>query len=198
MQVYRRTHAITETWPHRASTGLRQPQPSNPGGAGNPAPGGRMRAEWLGLRETPAICECRADASGGAHAPLAEQLEQRLYRLVTVSARTLTYARTRNVSKIVGGPLEPRWRKWCSVGGDAMARNRTPSSVNHQGGHDASRPPSRVFRNRQRWSAYGWCSGLSGCTARDWMLLPVLEKRTGSRSTDGGSRLAMRCGAWPR
>src|SRR5215831_12658264 len=152
MQVYRRAHEITETWPTTERI-LVCVSPS-PLSARLVRAARRMaallRAEWLAVYvETPAYLQLpAADRERVTHTlRLAEQLGAETVTLSghSVSEEILTYARTRNVSKIVvGKPLRPRWREvvFGSVVDD-LARNTDDIDVYViSGEHDDSRPPS--------------------------------------------------------
>jgi two-component system sensor histidine kinase KdpD len=188
MQVYRRTHAIAETWPTTERL-LVSVSPS-PLSARLVRAARRMatqlRAEWLAVYvETPAHLRLpEADRDRVVNTlRLAEQLGAETVTLSGqhVSEEILAYARTRNVSKIVvGKPRRPRWRD--AVFGsvvDELARNTVDIDVYViSGEHDDSRPPStRLPEQTSDGSAYGWVLAVVvGCTAIDWLLFPVLEK----------------------
>ena len=136
MQVYRRNHAIAETWPTTERILV----------CVSPSPlsvrlvraarrmAARLRAEWLVVYvETPAHLRLpEADRDRVVQTlRLADQLGAETVTLSgqSVSEELLTYARTRNVSKIVvGKPRRPRWREivFGSVV-DELARNTATS-----------------------------------------------------------------------
>ena len=188
MQVYRRTHEITETWPTTERI-LVCVSPS-PLSARLVRAARRMaallRAEWLAVYvETPAHLRLpEADRERVIHTlRLAEQLGAETVTLSgqSVSEEIVTYARTRNVSKIVvGKPLRPRWREivFGSVV-DELARNTDDIDVYViSGEHDDSRPPStRPPDHTSDWAAYGWALAVVLlCTVLDWLMFPVFEK----------------------
>ena len=188
MQVYRRTHEITETWPTTERI-LVCVSPS-PLSARLVRAARRMaallRAEWLAVYvETPAHLRLpEADRERVVHTlRLAEQLGAETVTLSgqSVSEEIVTYARTRNVSKIVvGKPLRPRWREivFGSVV-DELARNTDDIDVYViSGEHDDSRPPStRPPDHTSDWAAYGWALAVVLlCTVLDWLMFPVFEK----------------------
>src|SRR6266571_4972100 len=188
MQVYRRTHEITETWPTTERI-LVCVSPS-PLSARLVRAAQRMaallRAEWLAVYvETPAHLRLpEADRERVIHTlRLAEQLGAETVTLSgqSVSEEIVTYARTRNVSKIVvGKPLRPRWREivFGSVV-DELARNTDDIDVYViSGEHDDSRPPStRPPDHTSDWAAYGWALAVVLlCTVLDWLMFPVFEK----------------------
>jgi two-component system sensor histidine kinase KdpD len=146
----------------------------------------RLRAEWLAVYvETPAHLRLpEADRERVIHTlRLAEQLGAETVTLSgqSVSEEILTYARTRNVSKIVvGKPLRPRWREvvFGSVV-DELARNTDDIDVYViSGEHDDSRPPStRPPDHTSDWSAYGRALAVVVlCTVLDWLMFPAFEK----------------------
>src|SRR4029434_7565467 len=188
MQVYRSTHAITETWPTNERILV----------CVSPSPlsarlvratrrmAARLRAEWLAVYvETPASLRLpEADRDRVVHTlRLAEQLGAETVTLSgqNVSDELLTYARARNVSKIVvGKPRRPRWKEivFGSVV-DELARNTDDIDVYViSGEHDDSRPPSgRLPERTSTGAAYGWALAVvMGCTALDWLLFPAFEK----------------------
>src|SRR5262249_30447030 len=188
MQVYRRTHAITETWPTTerllvcispSPLAIRLVRATRRMAA-------QLRAEWLAVYvEPPAHLRLpEADRERVIHTlRLAEQLGAETVTLSGqhVSEEILTYARTRNVSKIVvGKPLRPRWREviFGSVV-DELARNTDDIDVYViSGEHDDSRPPSpRLPEQSRDWSAYGWALAVVVlCTVLDWLMFPAFEK----------------------
>src|SRR5712692_8514843 len=119
MQVYRRDHAIAETWPTTERILV----------CVSPSPmaarlvraarrmAARLRAEWLVVYvETPAHLRLpEVDRNRVVQTlRLAEQLGAQTVTLSgkSVSEEILTYARTRNVSKmVIGKPKRPRWRE---------------------------------------------------------------------------------------
>jgi two-component system sensor histidine kinase KdpD len=188
MQVYRRTHEITEAWPttERILVCVSPSPLSARLVRATRRMAGRLRAEWLAVYvETPAHLRLsEADRERVIHTlRLAEQLGAETVTLngQHVSEEILTYARTRNVSKIVvGKPLRPRWREvvFGSVV-DELARNTDDIDVYViSGEHDDSRPPSpRPPDHTSDWSAYGWALAVVVlCTVLDWLMFPAFEK----------------------
>src|SRR5215813_7138056 len=188
MQLYRRDHAIAATWPTTERILV----------CVSPSPlavrliraarrmATRLRAEWLVVYvETPAHLRLpAADRDRVVQTlRLADQLGAETVTLSgqSVSEELLTYARTRNVSKIVvGKPLRPRWREvvFGSVV-DELARNTDDIDVYViSGEHDDSRPPStRLPEQSSDGPDYGWVLAVVvGCTVLDWLLFPFLEK----------------------
>src|SRR5258705_12708954 len=162
MQVYRSTHAITETWPttERMLVCVSPSPLSARLVRATRRMAARLRAEWLAVYvETPAYLRLpEADRDRVVHTlRLAEQLGAETVTLSGqhVSEEILAYARTRNVSKIVvGKPRRPRWREvvFGSVV-DELARNTDDIDVYViSGEHDAPRPPS--LRRPEQTSAW--------------------------------------------
>jgi len=185
MQVYRRTHEIAETWPttERLLVCISPSPLSRRLVRATRRMAARLRAEWLAVYvETPAHLRLpEADRERVVHTlRLAEQLGAETVTLSgqSVSEELLTYARTRNVSKIVvGKPLRPRWRDivFGSVV-DELARNTDDIDVYViNGERDDSRPPSTRLQEQR----------LTGCCT------PSLRKRIWSWSTCWGSH------SWP-
>jgi two-component system sensor histidine kinase KdpD len=188
MQVYRATHAITETWPttERILVCVSPSPLSARLVRATRRMAARLRAEWLAVSvETPASLRLpEADRDRVVHTlRLAEQLGAESVTLSgeNVSEELLNYARTRNVSKIVvGKPRRPRWKEivFGSVV-DELARNTDDIDVYViSGEHDDSRPPSlRLPARTSSGSAYGWALAVvMGCTTLDWLLFPAFEK----------------------
>src|SRR3989442_480131 len=188
MQVYRNTHAITETWPttERILVSVSPSPLSARLGRAARRLATRLRAEGLAVYVgTPAHRRGpEADRDRVVNTlRLAEQLGGETVTLSgqSVSEELLTYARTRNVSKIVvGKPLRPRWREvvFGSVV-DELARNNDDIDVYViNGEQDSSRPPSmRRPEQTSEWSAYGWALVVVLlCTVLDWLLFPAFEK----------------------
>src|SRR5215813_12580121 len=188
MQVYRRHHAIADTWPttERLLVCVSPSPLSRRLVRAARRMAARLRAEWLAVYvETPAHLRLpEADRERVVNTlRLAEQLGAETVTLSghSVSEELLTYARTRNVSKIVvGKPLRPRWREvvFGSVV-DELARNTDDIDVYViSGEHDDSRLPAGRLPERPRnGSAYGWALAVvMVCTVLDWLLFPAFEK----------------------
>src|SRR5262245_13468387 len=188
MQVYRRHHAIADTWPttERLLVCVSPSPLSRRLVRATRRMAARLRAEWLAVYvETPAHLRLpEADRERVVNTlRLAEQLGAETVTLSGhgVSEEILTYARTRNVSKIVvGKPLRARWREivFGSVV-DELARNTDDIDVYViSGEHGDPRPPSTRRPERTRaWSSYGWALGVVLlCTVLAWLLFPALEK----------------------
>src|SRR5215467_6980520 len=188
MQVYRSTHAITETWPttERLLVSVSPSPFSVRLVRATRRMAARLRAEWLAVYvETPASLRLpEADRDRVVHTlRLAEQLGAETVTLSgqNVSDELLNYARARNVSKIVvGKPRRPRWKEivFGSVV-DELARNTDDIDVYViSGEHDDSRPLStRQPAQSNEGAAYGWSIVVVMlCTALAWLLFPGFEK----------------------
>src|SRR5262247_571636 len=182
MQVYRRDHAIAATWPTTERILV----------CVSPSPlaarlvratrcmATRLRAAWLVVYvETPAHLRLpAADRDRVVQTlRLADQLGAETVTLSgqSVSEELLTYARTRNVSKIVvGKPARPRWR-------EIMFGSVVEELIKHSGDIDVyvingdqgdSRPWLTPLRERATdWWSYVWGLGsVALCTVLAWQL----------------------------
>src|SRR5713101_4564198 len=210
MQVYRHTHAITETWPttERMLVSV-SPSPLSARlvrAARRLAT--RLRAEWLAVYvETPAHLRLpEADRDRVVNTlRLAEQLGGGTVTLSgqSVSEELLTYARTRNVSKIViGKPKRPRWREivFGSVVEELIKHSGDIDVYVISGDQGASRPLFTPLRERTSdWVPYAWGLGnVALCTALAWQLFPHLaEANLIMLYLLGVAVVAMCCGRGP-
>jgi len=184
MQNYRRDHAIAQTWPTNERLLV----------AVSPGPlsvrlvraARRMaqatRAEWIVVAvETPKTMRLPEAARDQLVQTLrlAEQLGAETMTLSgqSVSETILSYAHTRNVTKIVvGKPARPRWKE--IVFGstvDELVRHSGEIDVYViTGDPDAAQPTApRMIERTSSWSAYGW--GLvvvAVCTALAALMFP--------------------------
>jgi two-component system sensor histidine kinase KdpD len=184
MQRYRRDHAIQSTWPTTerilvcispSPLSVRLVRAARRMAA-------RLRAEWLVVYvETPAQLRLpEVDRDRVVQTlRLADQLgaETVILSGQNVSKEILTYARTRNVSKIVvGKPMRPRWR-------DVLFGSVVDELVRHSGEIDvyvisgeqdeAGLLSMPRLEQGSDWSAYGW--GLAVvvlCTVVAWLMRP--------------------------
>src|SRR5262245_32636072 len=184
MQVYRRDHAIAETWP-TAERILVCVSPSPM--AARLVRAARLRAEWLVVYvETPAHLRLpEVDRNRVVQTlQLAEQLGAETVTLSgkSVSEEILTYARTRNVSKIVVG--KPKGRHWREVvfGSvvDTLVWHSDEIDVYVLSGEqDAPRPltTSILTPAVNNWSDYGWGFAIIAlCTALAWYIFPYFAE----------------------
>lgn len=188
MQVYRRDHAVAESWPTTERI-LVCISPS-PLAARLVRAGRRMaaqlRAEWLGVYvETPAHLRLpEADRERVVHTlRLAEQLGAETVTLSgeQVSEEVLTYARARNVSKIVvGKPKHPRWRDvvYGSVVDELVRHSDEIDVYVISGEENAPQPQALPTRERSSdWSAYGRGLALVMlCTVLARLMFPHFEE----------------------
>src|SRR5215510_145959 len=168
MQVYRQTHAITETWPTTERI-LVSVSPS-PFSArlvrATRRMAARLRAEWLAVYvETPASLRLpEVDRDRVVQTlRLAEQLGAETVTLSGehVSEELLTYARTRNVSKIVvGKPLRPRWREilFGSVVDELVRRSGEIDVYVISGEHEDTRPLAAPRFEQTNIRLGYWCA----------------------------------------
>jgi two-component system sensor histidine kinase KdpD len=184
MQSYRRDHSIRSIWPttERMLVCI------------SPSPlavrlvraarrmAMQLRAEWLVVYvETPAHLRLSAvDRDRVVQTlRLAEQLGAETVMLSgqSVSEEVLTYARTRNVSKIVIGKTKrPRWQ-------EMFSGSVVDELVRHSGGidiyvisgeQDEPRLPSMpTLEQPSNWTAYGWgLAVVALCTVFAWLMRP--------------------------
>jgi two-component system sensor histidine kinase KdpD len=182
MQVYRRAHAIDEIWPTTERLLV----------CVSPSPlaarlvraarrmAARLRAEWLVVYvETPANLRLpEADRDRVVQTlRLAKQLGAETVTLSgqNVTEEILTYARTRNVSKIVvGKPTRLRWRErvFGSVVDELVWRSDEIDVYVLSGEEGDARPPTTPsLEQPSDWPAYG--RGLAVvvlCTALAWLM----------------------------
>src|SRR5437016_408168 len=184
MQAYMRDHAIPKTWPvaERVLVCI-SPSPA----AGQLVRAGRrlatrLGAEWIvAYVETPASARLsQADRDRVVQTlRLAEQLGAETATLSgpTMSEEILTYARARNVSKIViGKPVRSLWKRMLfgSIA-DALVRGSGDIDIYVVSG-DKEAPVSRPHRERLEPSnalAYAEALGIVAlCTAVAWGMFP--------------------------
>jgi two-component system sensor histidine kinase KdpD len=168
MQTYMRDHAIPRTWP--AAERIMVCIGPNPLSARLVRAARRMaaglRAEWItAYVETPSHARLpEVDKERVIQTlRLAEQLGAETVTLSghSVSDEILTYARERNVSKIVvGKPDKPRWREMLSGSiVDTVVRHSGEIDVYVISGDTGEMHPSQPVRSLRRtspWRAYGW------------------------------------------
>jgi two-component system, OmpR family, sensor histidine kinase KdpD len=184
MQHYRRDHAIAQTWP----TNERLLVAVSPGplsvrlvrAARRMAQA--MRAEWIVVAvETPKTMRLPETARDqlAQTLRLAEQLGAETVMLSgqRASETILSYAHTRNVTKIVvGKPARPRWKEivFGSTVDELVRRSGEIDVYVITGDPDAAQPAApRLIERTSSWSAYGW--GLvvvAVCTALAALMFP--------------------------
>jgi two-component system sensor histidine kinase KdpD len=188
MQVYRRAHAIAEIWPTTERLLV----------CVSPSPlaarlvraarrmAARLRAEWLVVYvETPASLQLpEADRDRVVQTlRLAEQLGAETVTLSgqKVTEEILSYARTRNVSKIVvGKPTRLGWRErlFGSVVDALVWRSDDIDIYVISGEEGESRPhPVPLLESHSAWPAYGRGLAVVGlCTALAWLMQPYFAE----------------------
>lgn len=188
MQEYMRDHAIAHTWP-TAERILVCVSPSPLAerlvrAATRMASG--LRAEWIvAYVETPAALRLPDFANDrvARTLQLAEQLGAETVTLTgqSVSEAILSYAHSRNVTKIIAGkPTHRRWRDifFGSVLDD-LVRNSGAIDVYVISGEDAEgrTSPAVVLERTSPWSAYARALVVVGvCTFAAWLVFPYLAE----------------------
>ena len=184
MEVYRRDHAVPGTWPvaerilvcvSPSPLATRVVRAARRMAAG-------LRAEWVVVNvETPGNARLsEADRDRVVQTfRLAEQLGAETTTLTghDVSAEVLTYARQRNVTRIVlGKPARPRWREalFGSVVNE-LVRQSGDIDVYVITGEREGTPPAAVERPAPPtdWRGHGQAVGIAALsTAVAWLMLP--------------------------
>jgi two-component system sensor histidine kinase KdpD len=185
MEVYRRDHAVPGIWPV-AERILVCVSPS-PFAARVVRAARRMaaglRGEWVVVNvETPATAR-RSEADRDRVVQtlrLAEQLGAETVTLTghDVAAEVLTYARRRNVTRIVlGKPARPRWREllFGSVVNELVRRSGDIDVYVITGEREGPQPATAERRAPAPvdWHRYGQAAGVVAlCTAVAWAMFP--------------------------
>ncbi len=187
MQVYRHDHAIPRTWP--AAETIMVCVNLNPRGARLVRAARRMaaglHAKWLAVYvQTPEHLRLpEADRDRVVQTlRLAERLGAETVTLSghRVSQEILSYARTRNVSKIiVGKPVRARWKEvvFGSVVADLVRASGETDIYVITGEAGQSRPlVPRVFQRTSDWSAYAkGVLVVAVSTALAWLMFPYFS-----------------------
>jgi two-component system sensor histidine kinase KdpD len=187
MLVYRRDHAIPRTWP--AAETIMVCVNLNPRGARLVRAARRMaaglHAKWIAVyvQTSEHLRRPQADRDRVVQTlRLAEQLGAETVTLSgqRVSQEILSYARNRNVCKIiVGKPLRSRWKEvvFGSVVADLVKESGEIDIYVITGEAGESRPlVSRVLQRTSDWSAYG--KGVlivALATALAWLMFPYFS-----------------------
>ncbi len=187
MREYMRDHAIPATWPvmERLMVCV-SPSPHSSQvvrAAKRMATG--LRADWIvAYVETPARARLpEADRRRVTETlRLAEQLGAEVVTLSgpRISEEVLTYARARNVTKIIlGKPTRPLWRR-IMVGSIVDALVRGSGDIDIYVISREGAPPSPVTRTTRArgpdWPAYGRATAVVLlCTALAWLMSPYFE-----------------------
>jgi two-component system sensor histidine kinase KdpD len=189
MQAYRQDHAIGSTWP--ASERILVCISPSPLSQRLVRSGRRMaaslRAEWIVVYvEPPSQRLSDADRQRVVQTlRLAEQLgaETTILSGTNISEEILSYARRRNVTKIIAGkPTHARWRDivFGSLLDDLVRRsgdidvyviNGSPSEPTTE------LPPLRLPPRTSPWAAYAWSIGVVfGCTLLARLMFPFFAE----------------------
>lgn len=184
MEVYRRDHAVVRTWPAAETimvcVNMKPRGPRLVRAARTMATG--LHAKWIALYvQTPRHLRMPQADRDRAHQTLrlAELLGAETVVLsgANVAQELLSYARTRNVAKIiVGKTVRARWKEW--VFGSVVAELVRQSGetdiyvITGEGGE--SRPlAAQALKRNSEWSSYGMgVMGVVLVTGLAWMMFP--------------------------
>ncbi len=167
MEVYRRDHAVVQTWP--AAETIMVCVNMKPRGTrlirAAKRMAGELHAKLLAVYVQTARHVQMADVERDrvvATLRLAEQLGAETVTLSGehVAQEILTYARSRNVTKIiVGKPVRPRWKEWVfgSVVSELVRNSGEIDIYVITGEAGESRPLARqLFQRTSEWRSYGF------------------------------------------
>jgi len=166
MEVYRRDHAVVRTWPAGETimvcVNMKPRGPRLVRAARTMA--AELHAKWMAVYvQTPRHLNVPQTDRDRISQTLrfAEQLGAETVTLTgsDVAQELLSYARSRNVTKIiVGKPVRSRWKEWIfgSVVGDLVTHSGDIDIYVITGEAGEGRPLARqVWKRTSRWSAYG-------------------------------------------
>jgi two-component system sensor histidine kinase KdpD len=184
MEVYRRDHAVVRTWPAAETimvcVNMKPRGPRLVRTARTMAAG--LHAKWIAVYvQTPRHLRMPQADSDRVHQTLrlAEQLGAETATLSgeNVAQELLTYARTRNVTKIIAGkPVRARWKEWVfgSVVTELVRNSGEIDIYVITGEAGESRPlAAQALRRTSGWSAYGFgLVGVALSTAVAWLMFP--------------------------
>ena len=184
MEVYRRDHAVVRTWPaaetimvcvNMKSRGPRLVRAARQMAAS-------LHAKWIAVyMQVPRHLRLGQDERDRVTNTLrlAEQLGAETVTLTGehVAQELLTYARSRNVTKIiVGKPVRSWWKEWVfgSVVSDLIHKSGDIDIYVMTGEAGEGRPlAARTLQRTSPWSGYGLASAVvSVCTAVAWLMFP--------------------------
>ena len=184
MEVYRRDHAVVRTWPAGETimvcVNLKSRGPRLVRAARRMAAG--LHAKWIAVyvQTSRHLGLPEAERSGASETlRLAEQLGAETVTLTgdDVSGQLLSYARERNVTKIIAGkPVRPRWKAWV-FGSVVEELVRTSGGIDiyvisGEEGEGRPRPP-RPARRRIEWARYVQAVAVVVvCTGLNWLMSP--------------------------
>lgn len=184
METYRRSHSVVQTWPAAETimvcVNLKPRGPRLVRAARQMAAG--LHAKWLAVYvQTPRHLKLSdEERSHVVHTlRLAEQLGAETVTLggERVAQELLSFARSRNVSKIiVGKPVRPRWKEWVfgSVVSDLIQLSGDVDIYVITGEAGEGRPlVRRTLQRTSDWSKYALAGfGVSLTTTVAWVMFP--------------------------
>jgi two-component system sensor histidine kinase KdpD len=184
MEVYRRDHAVVHIWPAAETimvcVNLKPRGPRLVRAARQMAAG--LHAKWLAVYvQTPRHLKLSDEERNQVVETLrlAEKLGAETVTLSgeRVAQELLSFARSRNVNKIiVGKPVRSRWKEWIfgSVVSDLVRRSGDIDIYVITGEAGESRPlVSRALQRSSHWSKYGYALiGVGVSTALAWSMFP--------------------------
>ncbi|MEO5955074.1 MAG: sensor histidine kinase KdpD [Nitrospiraceae bacterium] len=184
MEVYRRDHAVVRTWPAAESimvcVNMKPRGPRLVRAARTMATG--LHAKWIAVYvQTPRHLRIpQADRDRvNQTLRLAELLgaETAVLSGANVAQELLSYARTRNVAKIiVGKPVRARWKEWVfgSVVAELVQQSGETDIYVITGEAGESRPlATQAVKRHSEWSSYGLgVVGVGLSTTVAWLMFP--------------------------
>ena len=187
MEVYRRDHAVVRTWPTAETimvcVNMKPRGPRLVRAARTMATG--LHAKWIAVYvQTPRHLRMpQADRDRANQTlRLAELLgaETGVLSGANVAQELLSYARTRNVAKIiVGKPVRARWKEvvFGSVVADLVQQSGETDIYVITGEAGESRPlASQAMKRDSEWSSYGLgVVGVALSTALAWLMFPYFS-----------------------
>ncbi|MBA5872089.1 MAG: DUF4118 domain-containing protein [Nitrospira sp. CR2.1] len=184
METYRRNHSVVQTWPAAETimvcVNLKPRGPRLVRAARQMAAG--LHAKWLAVYvQTPRHLKLSDEERSQVvnTLRLAEQLGAETVTLggERVAQELLTFARSRNVNKIiVGKPVRPRWKEWVfgSVVSDLVQSSGDIDLYVITGEAGEGRPlVRRTLQRTSDWSNYAFAGfGVSLTTVVAWVMFP--------------------------
>ena len=184
MQEYRREHAVERTWPAgeciMVCINMKPRGPHLVRAARRMAAG--LHAKWIAVYvQTPRHLRLPQSEQDRVVNTLRFAEDQGAETVTlsgaNVSQELLSYARTRNVTKIiVGKPVRARWKEWVfgSVVADLVRNSGDTDIYVITGEAGEARPLARaVLKPTSRWPAYGkGLAVVTACSAIAWQMFP--------------------------
>ncbi|MDP1768006.1 MAG: sensor histidine kinase KdpD [Nitrospirota bacterium] len=184
MEVYRRDHAVVQTWPAAETimvcVNMKPRGPRLVRAARTMATG--LHAKWIAVYvQTPRHLRMPQGDRDRVNQTLrlAELLgaETAVLSGANVTQELLSYARTRNVAKIlVGKPVRARWKEWVfgSVVAELVQQSGETDIYVITGEAGESRPlTTQAVKRSSEWSTYGLSIGGVGLsTGVAWLMFP--------------------------